>query len=147
MILAFGLPLEAAYVAPSLCPFFLPLVEDSQVIPWKDLADLRSLVHWLVAWDYSPVLVSGSRDFLNLVMSKLNGHVGPFIHAMEFVFTSHRMRLLEGLYKRWGRECWSELGLSSVTVAHAEFGGMTSARHLILYCGVKAAIFWPGTSL
>jgi hypothetical protein len=32
-------------------------------------------------------------------------------------------------------------------VAHAEFGGMTSACHLLLYRGVKAAIFWPGTSL
>jgi hypothetical protein len=43
--LAFGLPLEAAYVTPSLHPFFLPLVEDLQVIPGKDLADLCSLVH------------------------------------------------------------------------------------------------------
>ncbi len=93
------------------------------------------------------MLVSGSLDFLNIVMSKLNGHVGPFIHAMEFVFTGHRMHLMEGLYKKWGRECWSELGLLSVTVADAEFGGMPSARHLFLYRGVKAAIFSPGTSL
>jgi hypothetical protein len=99
-ILAFCLLLGAAYVAPSLHPFFLPLMEESRVVPWKDLADLHSLIHWPVAWDNSPVLVSGSQDFLNLVISKLNGHVGPFIHAMEFFFTGHWMRLTERLHKK-----------------------------------------------
>jgi hypothetical protein len=51
------------------------------------------------------------------------------------------MRPTEGLYKKWGRECWSENGLYLVTVAHAEFGGMTSARHLFLFRGVESAVF------
>ncbi len=88
-ILAFGLLLEAAYIGSSFFSFFSLLVEDTRVIPWCDLANLCGLVHWPVAWDKSPVLVSGSGDFLNLVMSKISGHVGPFIHAMEIVFTGH----------------------------------------------------------
>ncbi len=146
-ILAFDLSLEAAYIASSFCPFFSPFVEDMRIIPWRDLADLRNLVHWQVAWDSSSVLVSGSQDFLIHVMSKISGHVGPFIHAMEIMFTGHQMCLTEGLYEKWGSEFWSEQGLSSATVVHAEFGGVTSACHLLLYCGVNAAIFQPGTSL
>jgi hypothetical protein len=93
------------------------------------------------------MLVSGSWDFFIIVMSKISGHVGPFIHAREIVFTGHQMRLMEGLYEKWGRVFWSEQGLSSATVVHAEFGGVTSARHLLLYRGVDAAVFQPGTSL
>ncbi len=85
-----------------------------------------------MVWDNAAVLVLGSLDFLNLVMAKLNGHVGVFIHAMEIVFTGHQMRFMEGLYERQGQEAWATLGLSSVTVAHADFGGITSACHLIL---------------
>jgi hypothetical protein len=146
-ILSFDLSLEAAYVALSFCPFFSPFVEDTCVIPWCDLADLRNLVHWPVAWDSSPVLVSGSQDFLILLMSKISGHVGPFIHALEIVFAGHRMHLTEGLYEKWGREFWSKQGLLLAVVVHAEFGGVTSARHLLLYRGVDAAVFQPGTSL
>jgi hypothetical protein len=32
-------------------------------------------------------------------------------------------------------------------VVHAEFGGVTSERHFLLYRGVDAAIFRPRTSL
>ncbi len=100
-----------------------------------------------MAWDSSPVLVLGSREFFILVMSNMSRHVGPFIHAMEIVFTDHQMRLTEGLYEKWGREFWFKQGLLSATVVHAEFGGVTSARHLLLYRGVNAAVFPPGTSL
>jgi hypothetical protein len=131
-ILAFGPPLEAAFVAPSYQHFFVPITADAQNLPWRDLSELHNLSHWPVVWDNAAVLVLGSLDFLNLVMAKLNGHVGVFIHAMEIVFTGHQMRFMEGLYERQGQEAWATLGLSSVTVAHADFGGITSACHLIL---------------
>ncbi len=142
-ILAFDVRLATAYVALAYRACFSVFDKPQNPIPWLELSDLRNLKHWPVAWDHSPVLVSGTKDFLTLVMSKIKGHVGIFIHAMAFIFTGHRMRLTTGLYEKWGRELWVEYGLSAATVVHADFGGVTSAHHLIAYRGVDETVFTP----
>jgi hypothetical protein len=42
---------------------------------------------------------------------------------------------------------WHDYGMTSTTVVHAEFGGVTSVCHLIAYRGMDNAIFTPGVAL
>ena len=52
-----------------------------------------------------------------------------------------------GLYSSWARRWADGYGLSLTVVAHAEFDGVTSAIHLIVYCGVDDSCFMPHGAL
>ncbi len=75
-------------------------------------------------------------------MTKLRQHVGPFMYANNVVFTGHCQRELEQLYKAWVAH-HSSLNLEAVTVCHAEFGGVMSAKHVISFKGDKRSVFIP----
>ena len=97
-------------------------------------------------WHDYVFLGSGSHDFLRLIMPKLRHHVGLFIYANKVVFSNWRQRDLTCLYKAWDIHDVL-LGLHSVTTTHGEFRGVTSACHMISFCGVLQDIFTPKAPL
>ncbi len=93
-------------------------------------------------WDNLLLLASGLNKYLNYVLPKLKHHHGPFVYATDIVFKDRRSRDVARLYAKWTSLC-KEQGLTSSIVTHAEFGGVTSAFHLLSYRGVDAAVFSP----
>jgi hypothetical protein len=92
------------------------------------------------------ILGSGSHKYLSFVLTKLRSHVGPFLYANNCVFKGRQRRNINRLYRSWA--AWDVLyNLDSAVVVHAEFGGVTSASHLISYWRVDTAIFTPVCSL
>jgi hypothetical protein len=89
------------------------------------------------------MLASGSNEYLNFVLPKLKHHQGPFVYATDIVFKDRRSRDVARLYAKWTEE----QGLTSSIMTHAEFGGVTSAFHLLSYRGVDAAVFSPRGAL
>jgi hypothetical protein len=64
------------------------------------------------------------------------------MYANDVVFTGRCQCKLEQLYKAWAAHD-SSLNLEWITVCHAEFGGVTSAKHVISFKGVKRSVFSP----
>jgi hypothetical protein len=81
------------------------------------------------------------------VLPKLSMHVGPLLYSLDMALSNHRLRLVRGLYSSWGHKWSVAYGLSSVVLAHAAFGGVSSAIHLIAYRGVHASCFMPQGAL
>ena len=99
------------------------------------------------AWNGCTILASGKGDFISAVLPKLSTHVGPQLYSLDVALSNHRPRLVRSLYSSWGHK-WSVMyGLSSVVLAHAAFGGVSSAIHLITYWGVHASCFVPQGAL
>jgi len=132
---------QAAYITKEMVADF------PQFAHWlSPLSEFKNMIAIPEDWHDYVILGSGSHDFLRLLMPKLKHHVGPFIYANEVVFTNQRPRDLMGLYKTWAVHDVL-LGLHSVITTHAEFGGVTSARHMISFRGVAQDIFTPKAPL
>jgi hypothetical protein len=97
-------------------------------------------------WDNLLLLASGSNEYLNFILPKLKHHQGLFVYATDIVFKDRRSRDVACLYAKW-TSLRKEQGLTSIIVTHAEFGGVTSAFHLLSYRGVDAAVFSPRGAL
>jgi hypothetical protein len=98
-------------------------------------------------WEISIILGSGKSEYFSVVLIKLSTHVGSLLYSTDMVFTGHRLRLVRGLYSSWSRKWWLEHSLQSVVVAHANFGGVMSAIHLIAYRGMADSCFRPHGAL
>ncbi|KAL3826348.1 hypothetical protein ACHAXA_003672 [Cyclostephanos tholiformis] len=79
-------------------------------------------------------------------MPKLIHHAGPFVFANDMVFTGRRQYDLDRLYRSWAIHD-AALGLESVVVQHAEFGGVMFAVHVVTFRGVARSIFTPSAPL
>ncbi len=97
-------------------------------------------------WDNLLLLASGSNEYLNFVFPKLKHHQGPFVYATDIVFKDRRLCDVARLYAKW-TSLRKEQGLTSSIMTHAEFGGVTSAFHLLSYQGMDAAVFSPRGAL
>ncbi len=136
-LLAVNLPVQATYVTKDMLALYPQHAH--WLSPLSEFEDMREVPEmWM---DYV-ILGSGSHDYLRLIMTKLRQHVGPFMYANNVVFTGHCQRELEQLYKAWVAHD-SSLNLEAVTVCHAEFGGVTSAKHIISFKGDKRSVFIP----
>jgi hypothetical protein len=62
------------------------------------------------------------------------------------MFTGRRQYDLDRLYRSWTTHDIT-LGLDSVVVRHAEFGGVTSAFHVVSFRGVNRSVFTPTAPL
>jgi hypothetical protein len=83
----------------------------------------------------------------SVVLVKLSTHVGLLLYLKDMVFTGHRLHLVRSLYSSWSCKWWLEHTLQLVVVAHANFGGVTSAIHLIAYRGIANLCFRPHGAL
>jgi len=134
--LAWGLPVTAVFVQARFCLLFAHLMEDTVV--WGTLQEWSALMQWPIDWETCTVLVSSKSDFLSVVLPKLSTHVGLLLYSTDMVFTGHHLQLVHGLYSSWSHKWWLEHDLCLVVVAHADFGGVTTAIHLIAYRGMAA---------
>ena len=107
---------------------------------WRSLMEF-SQAEWRTAWMTGVVLASGMTQFLPQVMSKLNTHVGSFIYATVIVFSGRRARDIGREYVIMQQHRLLHYRLDSVQVSHEEFGGITSAVHLLSYRHVNPAVF------
>ena len=86
------------------------------------------------------MLASGSQEYLNYILSKLSHHEGLFIYCTNILTKGQLRQDIERIYAKWAALRGLQ-GLRSRVLAHAEFGGVTSAIHLISYWGVEDSVF------
>ena len=86
------------------------------------------------------MLASGSQEYLNYILSKLSHHEGLFIYCTNILTKGQLRQDIERIYAKWAALRGLQ-GLRSRVLAHAEFGGVTSAIHLISYWGIKDSVF------
>ena len=82
----------------------------------------------------------GSNNYLSFVLSKLRYHHGTFIYATNFVFKGRQPRDVSRSFKKWSVLC-EQLSLRSCIITHADFGGISSAFHLMSYKGADPTVF------
>ena len=93
---------------------------------------------------------SGSLLLCREVMSKLNNHFGAYLYAVDMDFSGLRPRQLAsvlGYAKSGGRRYLEDLGLSTSVLMHEEYGGITSAQHLVGYRNVEPRVLMPRSPL
>jgi hypothetical protein len=110
------------------------------------------LTEFTALWDIPPewnnytILALGSNEYLSFVLSKLRYHQGMFIYATDFVFKGRRPRDVLRSLQKWA-SLQEQQGLLSSIVVHADFGGITSAIHLMSYKRVDPSVFVAPPSL
>jgi hypothetical protein len=110
------------------------------------------LTEFAALWDIPPewnnytILALGSNKYLSFVLSKLRHHQGMFIYATNSVFKGRRPRDVLRSLQKWA-SLREQQGLLSSIVAHAVFGGITSAIHLMSYKRVDPSVFVAPPSL
>jgi hypothetical protein len=109
---------------------------------WKTVVDFEEMDVWPSAWDQYSVFASGTADFCRVVVSKLGKHVGPYLYVIDMNFESMRPRNMDFVLSK-SPPALQELGLESTEVAHADFGGVTTARHIIAHRNVAGSVFVP----
>lgn len=67
------------------------------------------------------------------------------IFGVDFQFQHHSRRDMQRLYSNWTHHRQVE-GYSVSSVTHLEFGGITSACHLVIHRGIEEAVFHPPTA-
>ena len=140
-LLAVNTPVQAAFVTKEMVSVF------PEYSHWlSKLSDFEAMSVVPDDWQDYVILGSGSHEFLRLIMPKLRHHAGPFIFANDMVFTGRRQYDLDRLYRSWITHDIT-LGLESVVVRHAEFGGVTSAFHVVSFRSVTRSVFTPTAPL
>ena len=74
----------------------------------------------------------------------LNNHFGPYLYAIDMDFVGLRPRqrnTVMGPTNSGGHQYLDRLGLTSSVLAHANYSGVTLARHLFVYWNVKPELF------
>ena len=138
-VVAMNLPLAAVFLSKAMQSLFaareyIPLVSlDSR---WEVPPD----------WTSYTVLASGTHEWFSFISTKLSAHVGPFIYATDVFFRGRRPRDVSRLFDAW-TDLRDRQGFTSRVARHADFGGVTSAFHLISSRGVDAAVFCPPPAL
>jgi hypothetical protein len=69
------------------------------------------------------------------------------VQICDDIFEFQSNALVHGLYSSWSCKWWLEHNLQLVVVAHANFGGVMSAIHLIAYQGMADSCFRPHKAL
>jgi hypothetical protein len=109
-----------------------------------------SLDAWPEGWSHHSVLASGTLPFCKGVLAKLGSHVGPYLYAVDMDFPNMHQRQIASAFSQ-SPTSWVNVlrdnGLKSAIVSHAEFGGVTSARHLIAYHNVDGGVLNPRRSI
>ncbi len=133
------LPIRAAFVTKE----FQGVFDTTAHVPLTEFAAMWDIP---IEWMNDAILASGSNDYLNFVLSKLRNHDGIFVYATDYIFKERRSRDVARQFKKWAilRE---QVGLQSRILAHEEFGGVSSAFHLISCRGVDPIVFSPPHSL
>ena len=140
-LLAVNTPVQAAFVTMEMASIFPGYSH------WlSKISDFEAMSVVPDEWQDYVILGSGSHEFLRLIMPKLRHHAGPFIFANDMIFTGRRQYDLDRLYRSWTTHDVT-LGLDSVVVRHAEFGGVTSAFHVVSFRGVNRSVFTPTAPL
>ena len=140
-LLAVNIPVQAAFVTMEMASIFPGYSH------WlSKISDFEAMSVVPDEWQDYVILGSGSHEFLRLIMPKLRHHAGPFIFANDMIFTGRRQYDLDRLYRSWTTHDVT-LGLDSVVVRHAEFGGVTSAFHVVSFRGVNRSVFTPTAPL
>jgi hypothetical protein len=104
------------------------------------------LEEWPCSWTYHLVLASGTHEFFyQAVVCKLSAHTAPCIYAMDMVFSGHRLVCgVQGFYKAWGVAIWHKHGFDSLVLEHLQFGGVSSATHLVTFQGINRSMLQLG---
>jgi hypothetical protein len=140
VVLAWKLPVTAVFAQSRFLLLFAPLTNNS--IKWGTLQEWSALTQLPRDWKIPMILGSGKSEFFSVMLVKLSAHVGLLLYL-----NGHRLRLVRGLYSSCSCKWWLEHSLQSVVVAHANFGGVTSAIYLIAYRGMADLCFRPHWAL
>ena len=132
-VLALKLPVLEVYMSPEFGNVFTG-------VPYSRLESLDVMKYVPHAWNECTVLASGSHEYLSFLLTKLRYHEGPFIYSTDIVFKGRRPRDVKRLYQAW-TSLHDGQGLCSRLVSHADFGGVTSAIHLVSYKGIDDSVF------
>jgi hypothetical protein len=101
------------------------------------------MTYWPTKWDDHVLLMSGLALFLDSVVGgKLSDHAGPIFFCLDTMFTGRQVRDVTGATRKAALG-WACFGLSSKTVTHADFGGVTSASHIVGFCHINVAALCP----
>ncbi len=92
--------------------------------------------------ELSTVLSSGSHKYLGFARSKLKYHEGPFIYSTNIIIKNRCQRDIICILEAWSK-LRREQGLESNMIKHANFGGVTSALHILSYKHVDPSVFTP----
>ncbi len=84
----------------------------------------------------------GSHECLGFVHSKLKHHEGPLIYSTDIIFKNRQQRDIICLLEAWSKLRRGQ-GLESNINNHANFGGVTSAVHILSYKHVDPSVFTP----
>ena len=146
-----GIPVEVVYAPREYYSVFVDDLADTttlRLIPrWRSIHELGELVDWPEAWNQFHVFASGSVGFCKVVVDKLGNHVGPYIYAVDIKFRVIQPRYLKDALLNQYPTTLRALNLETTEVVHAEFGGVTSARHVIGYRTVDRGVFEPSMHL
>jgi hypothetical protein len=130
-IIALKLPLSVAFITKE----FQPIIKHySQLSAFADIWEAPEV------WNGCTVLASGSHEYLGFVHSKLKHHKGPFIYSTNIVFKDQQRGDILRLLGAWANVRKGQ-GLESSLITHADFGGVTSAVHLLSYKNVVTSVF------
>jgi hypothetical protein len=133
--IALKLPLMVAFITK----LFQLMFNIPQYAPLSTFADMWEAPK---EWNSCTVLALGSKEYLGFVQSKLKHHEGPFIYSTNPIVKNRRRRDIIRLLDTWARSR-KEQGLKSAIISHADFGGVTSAIHIIGYRHVDQSVFMP----
>ena len=146
-VLSLRLPLAGAYFPQAYHQFFQLPRDWSQpklMTQWSTFKDFTSnSIDWSVP---IIILASGPGPRLQEVISHCKPHDGTLLFAVDTPFHSatpkDTRRFWHRLYQRA-----QVLGLSQAMVNHSDFGGATSASHVIYYRNIPQEAFVPAPGI
>ena len=106
--------------------------EARNILRWSPIREMEELDVVPAAWNQYTLLASGSFGFCREMVDKLRHHIGPYLYAIDMNFRLMRPRLVDHALGHYSSQL-RELGMDTTRVVHAEFGGVTTARHVIAH--------------
>ncbi len=128
---------EVAFVVAFITKEFQSIFNVPHCSQLLAFADMRETPE---EWNEFMILAFRLHKYLGFVHSKLKHHEGPFIYSTNIVFVGRQRCDIIHLLGAWAN-VRKRQGLELSLVAHADFGGLTSAVHLLSSKKVDASVF------
>jgi hypothetical protein len=132
-IIALKFPLSIAFITNEF-QSILNVPHYSQLLAFEDMWEAPE------EWNACTILAPGLHEYLGFVHSKLKHHECPFIYSTNTVLKDRQRWDIIRLLGAWSN-VRKRQGLDLSLMAHADFGGVTLAVHLLSYKRVDASVF------
>jgi hypothetical protein len=108
---------------------------DQHSLRWSPFHEMKELEVVPAAWNQYNLFASGAFKFCREMVDKLRHHVGPYLYAIDMNFRITPPRKVNDNLRDYPTQL-RKVGLMASKVVHAEFGGVTTARHIIAHRNV-----------